>query len=287
MISSEWGRVNRPRSFSGSKLHGDQKVRFIYMDEAGISSSEPVIVVAAIIVDADRQWRRLESCVQDLRDHLGKTHEIGDDFVFHAKDLFHGGRKFPREKWTLQERIEILRRLVSIPRELSVPVVYGHHLRSVPKLPASPTDPAKSQVERDQRASFYLCVIGSEKFMRSEAGKNEVATIVAEDNHQVRATLKKAQKLLSSKRALEVVPAALHDALPISRIVDTVHFASKSEAILLQIADACAYVITRYLSGGTHGEDLYLALTGGIKPHVPGQPGGYQSLVWQSRMHGT
>jgi hypothetical protein len=40
---------------------------------------------------------------------------------------------------------------------------------------------------------------------------------------------------------------------PVDRIVDTVYFAEKDEAPLLQIADACAFCFRRYLAGQKYG----------------------------------
>jgi hypothetical protein len=71
-------------------------VRFVYMDEAGISSREPIVLVVAIIVDADRRWKRLESRIHEIAAERGVDPE---QIVFHAKDLFHGTGLFPRDKW--------------------------------------------------------------------------------------------------------------------------------------------------------------------------------------------
>jgi len=47
------------RSFTGHRLSGDQLVRMIYFDAAGLSNPkhEPYIVVAGVIIHGDRQWK--------------------------------------------------------------------------------------------------------------------------------------------------------------------------------------------------------------------------------------
>ena len=45
------------KSLSGHPLEGNRLVRFIYVDEAGISKHEPIAVVTGVIVHADTQWR--------------------------------------------------------------------------------------------------------------------------------------------------------------------------------------------------------------------------------------
>jgi len=273
-------KKQRPRSLSGHELVGDQLLRFVYMDEAGISSHEPVVLVAAIIVDADRQWRHLADHIQGMIDH---HLEEGDreNFVFHAKDLFHGTKKFPRDKWSLPQRLEILKELVSIPRKFNVPLTYGFFRRGLSGLP---NDPPDVEAIKAQHSAFISCAFGAEQFMRNEAGPREVATIVAEDNPQVRAALKHGFRLLKDRNgALATIPT-YRDLFPVKHIIDTVHFAAKNESILLQIADACAFVLARFLSGGSHVAELYESLTGGSKPIDA--YGGHQLLVWKSRFGG-
>jgi hypothetical protein len=84
----------------GELKGSEQLLRLIYLDEAGISEAEPVAVVAGIVVEADRD-------------------------CFHATELFSGGRTFTRQKWNRELRWTILERLLSIPKELQIPVVAG------------------------------------------------------------------------------------------------------------------------------------------------------------------
>src|SRR5688572_19923792 len=79
------------RSLSGDPLDGDKIVRFIFCDEAGISNPEhePFAVVAAVIIDADRQLHAIERHLAKLVDrHIRPRHREG--FVFHATELFNG-----------------------------------------------------------------------------------------------------------------------------------------------------------------------------------------------------
>ncbi len=57
----------RPRSISGVRLDGEKLVRFVYLDESGISINEAVTVVAGVIVDADKQWKAVEKGIDDRR----------------------------------------------------------------------------------------------------------------------------------------------------------------------------------------------------------------------------
>jgi hypothetical protein len=48
-----------------------------------------------------------------------------------------------------------------------------------------------------------------------------------------------------------------------TRIRLPIHFVAKEEEPLIQIADACAFGIRRYLSGYSHGSDFMQAVGGG------------------------
>ena len=72
-------------------------MRFIYLDESGISAKERVAVVAGIIVDADKQLKSVEKHVESIiADYVPEKYQEG--FSFHATDLFHGGGRTPFDR---------------------------------------------------------------------------------------------------------------------------------------------------------------------------------------------
>lgn len=243
--------ASRPRSISGTPLAGGRLVRFIYVDEAGTSAREPFAVVAGIMVHADSQWRRLEQMVSDL---VSETipEAMRGSFLFHATELFSGGKKFPRDQWPMEKRWSILDRLLSIPSCVNVPVVFGFIKKREPKLPDS----------FNHGMAYTLCMIAADQFLR-RCAPDEIATVIAEDAEHSRRILKKAQVMLQNEiLAREVLPEFMNY-LPVTHIKDTVHFALKSEAILLQIADACAFTMRHYLTRGRESERFIGSLCGG------------------------
>ena len=92
-------------------------MRLIYVDEAGISSitQEPFLVVAGVIVDADKQFKSVQAYLDELVEkHIPKDRR--DGFAFHAMELFHGTKRFNREFWSFEKRLEILDDLAAIPK---------------------------------------------------------------------------------------------------------------------------------------------------------------------------
>jgi hypothetical protein len=55
-------------AFGGGPLRGDKIVRLVYLDEAGISNPahEPWLVVAGIVINADKQFKLIESYLDEL-----------------------------------------------------------------------------------------------------------------------------------------------------------------------------------------------------------------------------
>src|ERR1051326_7968646 len=103
--------------------------RAVYMDESGTSKFEPHLVVAAVIVHADRQLDRLELRLSELVEkHIEPQYR--DGFVFHASSLFNpwpGEGEFPPGlRDDRERRLGILEELTSIPAELRLPVCVGY-----------------------------------------------------------------------------------------------------------------------------------------------------------------
>ncbi len=94
-------------ALGGGPLHGEKAVRIVYLDEAGISNpkQEPFVTVAGVIVHGDDELNRVENRLKKLvKKYIPEGKRQG--FVFHAKEIFHGGRTMNRQdpNWSLQRR---------------------------------------------------------------------------------------------------------------------------------------------------------------------------------------
>ena len=78
-------------------------MKFVYLDEAGISRHEPVTVVAGIIVDGDGQYKALERRIGELIKKHVPPERLTPGFCFHAKELVHGGKTFRRDDYVPED----------------------------------------------------------------------------------------------------------------------------------------------------------------------------------------
>ncbi len=232
-------------SLSGVPLDGGNLVRMVYLDEAGISNPEhePFIVVAGVIIHADCQWKAIEAHIRSLvADFIPQSDQ--DGFVFHATELFSGGKYFDRDVWPRCIRWQILDELVAIPRKFDLPISCGVQNRSV--LAAQLTELSLAhQTALGHLVAFSHFVVWVERWMKAKSPA-EVALLIAEDHPEVRQLIKDAQEVAKDPKKVAVYGLRNDfEDLPLTKIVDTVHFASKAHSIMLQLADACAFAIKR------------------------------------------
>jgi hypothetical protein len=266
-------------------------VRLLYLDEAGISNrlQEPYLVVAGVLVDADRQ---LKSTVNEL-DAIKRRHGLDDekyqDFHFHGLELQNGGKFLKREDWPLERRLEILSDIASIPRKIGLGIVAGYTSRKA----ASDFEKGEAyQVFISYQVAFSLAVACADDLMKKVYDPSEVGLIIAENNNETRRGAKLIQQMISNKKMVDKwigdLIDPLSERLPITKFVDTVHFAEKREAPILQVADVVSFIIKRGLAGAAHskrplrdllGDELELSPHGGMFAGLPAPPDDYRAAA--------
>jgi hypothetical protein len=257
---------------SRADLIGDNLVRIAFLDEAGRSSGEPSIVVAGPIVHGDRTYRRLVERLRDIAAMFVPAAER-KDFIFHAKDIYHGsGHYFKRRitDWPPPRRFEILRALSDIPREFGLPITFGSFEKE--KSDGFIADASRKVAGLDKKkygrfkiafehvAAFMWAEIGIEQQM-NRFPRDEICMIVAEDTDLAKSALKEAHAALRDKYMVERWFAVFRQyGVPLKKIEDTPHFASKSESAPLQIADTCSFLIMRRLMRRTETQEFFEAI---------------------------
>jgi hypothetical protein len=235
-----------------------------------------VVVVAGVVIDGDGQFRMLVNYLGDLVEKY-VPEEKRENFAFHAKELVNGGKTFVRGIDD-DKRIEVLHRMAEIPAKFLLPIIFGWHRRGV--VPGEKDQGPRREAIMAQAMAFSQCAVVAERYMREFARQDEVAMCIAEDNPTVRLAIKALHGLLSNPRPTFEFPGEMAAFLPIARIIDTVHFAAKTEAALLQIADICAYTIKRYLAGAAHADALLDLMTRGQLPKDDLDAGaGYRAVI--------
>lgn len=226
----------------------------VYFDEAGTGKieEEPFVVVAGVVVEPDREFKALENDLKEIvRYYIPEEDREG--FVFHTTDLF-GGRKYwrDRDRWPKPLRWEILDRLTALIEKYDLPVPYGFVDKQlyVDRAREVLGDIGLNDGMRmAHAAAFSTAAMGVQRLLdRHAKDKNAVAMFVAENLPEMRTFLKRVQYLFKDpEQEVFKIPDGEGLRVPLTRVVDTLHFAEKTENSLLQLADVCAFCLKRYI----------------------------------------
>jgi len=246
-------------------------MRLVYLDEAGVSNpqQEPHLVVAGVILNGDQDWQPIDRHLKSIcRRFLPEDDR--DGFVFHAKDLWHGSGYFKRDVWPRDKRMAIMQEIAGIPNRFHLYVVAGaiDRLAMQDALKKRSPNMGSKVIAAWTHAEAYIKVAADVDSWMQRDAPEEVAMLIAENTEP-------------TKRALKLVHAGFRTdddeywhvprqwrVFTARRIVDTVHFAEKEESSILQVADMCAFVMKRYISGKSDVGSLFNLL----KPRITERP---------------
>ena len=241
--------------------HGKKVVKLTYFDDAGLfnAKQERYIVIGGCIVDGDSQLVTLESEISRLVEkYIPEDHRAG--FVFHATELWSGGKYFNRDNWSFTRRLEILRDLVAIPRKLAIPLVFGFQDRAGAQ--SLPPDPkwGDQNLELILYAHTYARFAETvERFMR-KLWPDENTILIGEDNDAVRKMTKAAHNLYRNPAWVRSTNSQLLF-FPFQRIREGVHFSPKHESAPLQLADIVTFFVKKRLMHDPNAGEFYSKLT--------------------------
>jgi hypothetical protein len=235
-------------------------MRLVYVDESGISPGDPVLVVAGVIIDADKDLIAIEKHLETLVEkHIPA--ESRDGFVFHATDIYGGGKSdclfHDRTVWPNEKRSAILDDLLAVPAKFGLSICVGLVQASEFPSTGSREDYTPAQTALASHAvALAQCEMAVEFWMRKNA-RSEVAIVIAENNNDVRAAAKDTHVYLRSKEEMKKAGMDVTGLFPLTSIRDGIHFATKSESRHLQIADACAWAFHRAAVKGQNAARFY------------------------------
>ena len=187
------------KSFSGHPLAGDALVRMVFLDESGIGKKEndPLLVVAGIVVHADKMMKPLKDGLVKVRNKY-ITPSAHEGFIFHAKELFHGGKILRREDgWSSDKGFAVVNDMIDLLVKQQAPVVW----RSVERGSISvPPEFAMKPVVAEHMVAFLATLMLVDAWMAKNAPL-EVCSIVVENNEQAKTALKRSQNFYRTEKA--------------------------------------------------------------------------------------
>ncbi|MBI1220151.1 MAG: DUF3800 domain-containing protein [Rhodobacteraceae bacterium] len=244
---SDIERFVRGRSLGGGPLPSGGIVRHVYLDEAGISQNgvEPYLVVAAAITNPDRHWHDIVNYYDVLAEGIfdNYSHERDGHFIFHAKDVWHGCGLFPRETFSLQERMRIFRQLAQAPDLLAIPICIGILDKGKIAFRDGTSDAAKMSISH--AIAFNLAMQDVDWWMEEHC-TGQIAMVTAEDTPVV----KKALQLFHASPQTDG-RGYTHENTNVfmtRSIVDSINFSVKRSSPIMQMADHCAFIARRSLT---------------------------------------
>ena len=248
--------MNARPGHSGSgraPLLGHNLVRLLYLDEAGTDYKISHLCVAGVIVHGDLHYQKIDQMFDAIESLYIPAEDRRLGFQFHATDIFHGSAYFDRRKplWSKSRRMALLADIAMVIDSLSLPVVVGFYEKSSFGAGAlSPNMPRKDREELIQNTATIDCLLRVDKWLERFA-PTENATVVHEDSPRSKKTIKNIIRALRNSDIIEATESndLRQFGLPLRRIIDTVHFASKPDARPLQLADLCAFTFGRLTKG--------------------------------------
>lgn len=251
-------------------------MRFIYLDEAGTSAPEAFTVVVGIIVKPDLHWKRANSAVQrimstvpsNVMDRAFLKHRKSP--IFHAKDVWNNERY--RHDWSKDDRKEFISQMISVPVREGMSICVGVASRNPDIKPLAEKMGMRLE-DFNHFEAMVMCLRRAGLFMRERCSEDEIAAAIYEDVPEKRSMLAKAlavaQKAYTpigdhhfrtTKQEIASGKIFQREAFGVDEIKDGLSFATKNDAPLLQLADACAFGIRRFLCNQEYGRDWILAM---------------------------
>lgn len=239
-------------------------MKLIYVDEAGTSAVEDVTIVVGVMVGTDNEWRAVAQEINTVLDRRVPP-SSREGFIFHATEIYSGGKKF--EKWTVSERMSLLKDFLSIPVRMKLPIAIGmvdkkHRIDS--------TVTCNLREEKMEHLLAYMqCVTSVDRYLKDNIWGDQLGVLIGEDAPGMKRYLKLVHEMLQ-KSPIKVNSGMVHGysdrgdgyELKVSNIIDCPHFVEKHDAVMLQLADACAFAFRRYFLDMKNGDELIYSMLG-------------------------
>jgi hypothetical protein len=226
------------------------------MDASGLSNPEhePFVVVAGVMIDADKQWKKITNYLSEMVDEFAPD-EHRSEFAFHATELFSGTKNFHRDHFNKELRWQILDEILSLPARYNLPVFWA----SITREDAAKQITKVAPIVAAQAIAVMGTALAADRWLEVNA-ENELAQMIMENDSQSRTTIHTVHRLFTDPdHFFDTFPKYEHP-LSVKRIIYPIHFEDKYESSALQIADACAFAIKRHLMKKPEADRFYSPL---------------------------
>lgn len=250
------------KSLSGHRLEGENLLRLVYIDEAGISNPkhEPFLVVAGCVVNADAVLNGINNHLERLmHKHIPIKHH--DGYVFSAKHVINGDNKVIKRddpEWPLERRLSIVSDILDIPRKFNIPICYGWVEREkFPKSIEILEGWGTSDITIAAHATAFMsCSLMIDRWMRI-ATENENCLLVVENNDRAKRIITETQREYQDKKIIPMLSEDGVEHFPLRKIKEDPLFQDKRQSNPMILADFCAYIFKRRLQGDANSERFY------------------------------
>jgi Protein of unknown function (DUF3800) len=232
-------------------------VHLIYLDDSGDDNGYQIIV--AVIIP-DEEFMEIEGYLGYVIEQ-NIPEEMRDSFEFHASNLFQSNPPF--EKIKHQDAIEILTRCAEMLKASSSVIIYGavdvKKLRSSIHASASPADVA-----------FRICLPEIRHWF-DEHARDKLGILIMDDTEN-KPLKKEFQKSFHANRSkIRVKSQRIENEFRVEesrgtlpQLHDDMYFGDSSYSVGIQLADICAFIISRHLKNKPDTEFLYKIIEANI-----------------------
>ena len=205
-------------------------MHLIYFDENKYSEDNPFFNIGGILVPEDKVLELDKTLTQIQFNFFGSSSLVAAHEI-HGKEMFHGKGPFKGRK--LVERVEVFKNLAEFLVESEIPIrlvrIDVKHHRQRYKYPTP--EYRLGLMLFLERACDYLDKVDDLGVVFGDYEKDEAARSVVD---------------FSEYKTAGGTP--MYSGRPLSRLVDTVHFARSHHSRFLQLADVVVYMAGRYLA---------------------------------------
>jgi uncharacterized protein DUF3800 len=227
-------------------------VRVVYSDETGTDGDEkrnPSTIVTALLLNMDHQWKPVRDAVEAAIADVIKPPAMSR-YALKGKNIYH---QIERGE---PHAIELMKRLMSVPRQCCVPVFWdGVHRQGFRfQMKTLRQSRALADVYRPFRLAFQNCVQGIETYVHTAYRDEELLWIhdggslnpIAKESLRAwREFVEVATIEIAQMQAKEEVPQSI---IPhVTHVADMIYFGDDKESRALQLVDCCCCTIARHL----------------------------------------